>query len=140
MYRAVLRIDWQDCCARSVAHSGDERRGRNERLLVRERQPLTRQQRRHRDGQSGKSHDRVHDCVRALGQLAQSTLSDHDVHVAGDHARENVAVALINNTDARHVELLGDGRQGFKLMRARNCDHIKVVLFTPKYIERLRSD
>ncbi len=81
MHRTVLRIDWYELRAGCAPSSSDHGARGDQRLLVRERETLAGQQRRHGDGKAGKANDPVDHDVSALGERRERIAPRPDVTV-----------------------------------------------------------
>jgi hypothetical protein len=128
--RAVLGVDGQYLRAGRRANRLDQRGGRDQGLLVGERQAPPTGQCRHRHRQPREPDDRVHDDVGARRQCRQSLGSHQDLDGRPDHLAKRRPVLLARDPHAGHPELPYDCRELAQAPRSRYRHEIKSIRLT----------
>ena len=101
---AVLAVDGHQLAgARLLAHASHDRAGRDERLLVGEREPLAGLERRQRDAQPGEADDAVHAHVAQRGDVGERVRAGDDLGARGHERLELRRLRVVGDGDDRRT-------------------------------------
>ena len=139
MDRTVLGVDGHQLGARRAPSRRDHRARRDQRLLVRERETLARDERRHRDGETGEPDDSVHHDVGALRERRERVTPRSDVAV-GQRCPQRALVHGIGDRDDLRAHLPRLLDELVDRRRRAEAPHLEPVGLGRHDLEGLHSD
>ncbi len=132
---AVLAVDRHQLGARRRPQRLHDRAGRDQALLVRQRQPLALAQRGDRHRQTGEADDRVDDDVGVLDEVGE-VVDDRRIGQGGGDLGPPGRIA---DRDDTRMQLLGLGDEGLDRRADAQPDDL-VARFGADDVDRLRAD
>ncbi len=140
MDRAVLAVDGDELGSRRRAHALHDRPGRDERLLVREREAFAGLQRSERDGQAREANHPVEHHIGGRTHVGEGRRPRDDLRAERHVRLELGGPGLVGDRDDLGAELLRLRRQQVDGRRRAQHDYLVRVGLGPHDVERLGSD